>query len=441
MAATGSSGAAASMELVGWRDPRVLTAAAFAAAAGFAQFGVTATLGDVAAAFGRNGSPTGVAAQVGMSGTTLGIGLAVIRLAALASMPVAGLADRFGRRRLLAGCALAGLAITATASLVTVFWAFVLVLAAARPLLTGANALAGVIAAEETASRSRAAALALVGAAYSLGTGAISVLRGVAGDTLGFRGVFALTLVPVVVLAAFARSTRDTPRFHATPAVQRRRLGAVPRTHLPRLLLVATLTAAVGLVVGPVFTYLFVYGERVLGASPGQMAVLVLVAGPAGLIGLLVGRIAADQVGRRVTAAAAMILLGVGGIIAYNDGPTHLIIGYLLAIVAAAAVIPSGGALDSEIFPTSIRATAAGWVAAAAVAGSVAGLAVFGILADATGTFRAAAITVCLPAILLAALYRWLPETRGLELERSAPEPVATTTGAPSDGVRRQAPQ
>ncbi len=412
-----------SLELVGWRDPAVLTAAAFASAAGFAQFGVTATLGDVAAAFGQDVPVGGVAAQVGMTATTLGIGLAVIRLAGLASMPVSGLADRFGRRRLMLGCTLAGLAITAVASQVTVFWAFVVVLAAARPLLTGANALAGVIAAEETASRSRAAALALVGAAYSLGTGAISVLRGVAGESLGFRGVFALALVPLLLLAVFARHAGETSRFQATRVMQRRRLGAIPRHHLPRLLLVALLTAAVGLVVGPVFTYLFVYGERVLGSSPAQMAILVLVAGPSGLVGLLAGRLAADRIGRRGTATAAMILLGTGGIIAYSDGQTQLAVGYLLAIFAAAAVIPSGGALDSEIFPTSIRATAAGWVAAAAVAGSVVGLAVFGILTDATGTFRAAAITVSLPAILLAGAYFWLPETRGMELEQSAPEP------------------
>lgn len=411
------------MELVGWRDPAVLTAAAFAAAAGFAQFGVTAALGDVAAAFGQDAPVSGVAAQVGMSATTLGIGLAVIRLAGLASMPVAGLADRFGRRRLLLGFTLAGLAITAAAAVVTVFWAFVVVLAAARPLLTGANALAGVIAAEETASRSRAAALALVGAAYSLGTGAISVLRGVAGEALGFRGVFALALVPLVGLAVFARHARDTPRFQAARAMERRRLGVIPRADLPRLLLVALLTAAVGLVVGPVFTYLYVYGERVLGASAGQMAILVLVAGPAGLVGLLAGRVAADRAGRRITATVAMVLLGAGGMIAYSDGQTYLAVGYLMAVFAAAAVIPSGGALDSEIFPTSIRATAAGWVAAAAVAGSVAGLAIFGILADATGTFRAAAITVSLPAMLLAGAYFWLPETRGMELEQTAPEP------------------
>lgn len=40
----------------------MLTAAASAVAAGFAQFGVTATLGDVAAAFGQDVPVGGVAA-------------------------------------------------------------------------------------------------------------------------------------------------------------------------------------------------------------------------------------------------------------------------------------------------------------------------------------------------------------------------------------------
>jgi len=52
---------------------------------------------------------TTFADQAGLSGTQLGIGLAVIRLASLGALPLAGAADRLGRRRvLLLTCALAG---------------------------------------------------------------------------------------------------------------------------------------------------------------------------------------------------------------------------------------------------------------------------------------------------------------------------------------------
>ena len=44
-----------------------------------------------------------IADKVGLSGTSLGVGLAIIRLASLASLPLIGIADRFGRRRMILG--------------------------------------------------------------------------------------------------------------------------------------------------------------------------------------------------------------------------------------------------------------------------------------------------------------------------------------------------
>ena len=48
----------------------------------------------MAKAFGETGGGTSTVARVGLSGTTLGIGLAIVRLASLASLPLAALADR-----------------------------------------------------------------------------------------------------------------------------------------------------------------------------------------------------------------------------------------------------------------------------------------------------------------------------------------------------------
>src|ERR687888_522192 len=80
-----------SVRLYGWRHPAILTAAGLAVAAGFAQFGVTTTLADVAKAFGQPGSDGSVTAQVGLSFTTLGLGLGIIRLAAVGYGTGAGL--------------------------------------------------------------------------------------------------------------------------------------------------------------------------------------------------------------------------------------------------------------------------------------------------------------------------------------------------------------
>jgi MFS family permease len=116
-----------------WRDSAVPAAGALTLAVGFAEAGATTTLGDVARAFGEVSPAGSVAATVGLSGTTLGIGLAAIRLASVAGLPLAALADRAGRRPVLLGCVAAGLGVTALAALSPGYWWFVALLAAARP--------------------------------------------------------------------------------------------------------------------------------------------------------------------------------------------------------------------------------------------------------------------------------------------------------------------
>jgi MFS family permease len=413
-----------------WRRPAVLGAAGVAVAAGIAQFAVTASLADIAAEFGEGagggrpvdggaggGSGLGgqVATEIGMTGTEIGLGLALIRLASLGALPAAGLADRLGRRTVLLVSAGAGLAITAAAALAPGFWSLVLILSLARPLLGAVNAVAGVVAAEEASHRDRAAAVAVVGAAYAAGTGIVSVVRAVGEDVLGFRGVFALSLLPLLALPLVARWVRESPLYRR-PA-EPRRLGGMRRGLRGRLAVVCALHLAVGLVLGPVYTYLFVYGEAIVGASPGAMAGLVVAAGPAGLVGLLVGRWLADRTGRRPTAAATMALAALSAVLAYTGGFAALGAGYLLTIALGAAYTPAAGTLDAELFPTEERATAAGWVAAAQVLGQVAGLLAFGALADAFGGFTAAAAALWLPVPLVAGLYALLPETLGRELD------------------------
>lgn len=409
----------------GWLSGPVVAPALLALFAGTAQYSLTAIAGDVAAEFGRR-DPTAATTpvgQVGMGLTTLGLGFAVIRLASLLSLPAAGVADRLGRRRTLVIAVAAGLSLTALAALAPSFALLVAALAVARPLLTAADAVAAVVAAEETQSADRAKAIALVGGAYSFGAGVISVTRGLVDPVLGFRGVLALVLVPLALLPLVARRVEEPSRFARDAAAGvRRRLGAVPRGLRARLALLCVVTFGFTLVVGPVFTYLFVYGEGVLGATAGGMGVVVALAGPVGLGGLLLGRWAADRLGRRATAALSLAAVAVAGSTAYSAGFVVLAAGYWGTLLAAGAYTPSGGAVDVEVFPTSVRATAAGWLAAAGVLGSVAGLVGFGLIAEAAGTFTVAGLVLCLPVALVAVLYRWVPETRGLELEESAPE-------------------
>ena len=71
---------------------------------------------------------------IAVAAAEVGIGLAIVRLASLASLPLAALADSYGRRRMLLGCVTGGLAVTALAALSPGYWWFVALFAFGRPM-------------------------------------------------------------------------------------------------------------------------------------------------------------------------------------------------------------------------------------------------------------------------------------------------------------------
>ena len=106
--------AAGRLRLHRWFDRAIVAVAITALASGFGQFGVVAALGDVSTQLGHVAQGGSIADKVGLSGTSIGVGLAIIRIASLGSLPLIGIADRFGRRRVILTVTVAGLTLTAT---------------------------------------------------------------------------------------------------------------------------------------------------------------------------------------------------------------------------------------------------------------------------------------------------------------------------------------
>ncbi len=401
-----------------WLAAPVLGAAGISVASGFAQFAITAVIGDVAEAFGAPGAGDDPASQIGLTATTLGVALAVIRLASLGALPGTALADRLGRRRVLLWSVSIGLALTVASGAAPNFWTWVVLVALARPWLSTVNGVAGVVGAEEVSTKDRSWAVALVGGAYGLGAGAVAVLRGVLPE-----GSWRLAMVAAAAGLAFlpliARLLREPTiwvrRDKETPPL----LGTVPPASRRSLIVLALAATGMGLATGPGFTYIFVYGEKMLGASPATMSVLVLLAGPTGLAGLLLGRWASDHIGRRPTAVAGMIGTAACVALAYSGSFAALSAGYLIALTTSSAFAPATGALIAEVFPTSVRSTATGWISAAGVIGAVGGLALYGVLVDAMGSFGQASLVLAIPVAISAQLFWLVHETRGLELDEA----------------------
>jgi len=199
-------------------------------------------------------------------------------------------------------------------------------------------------------------------------------------------------------------------------------LGPVGHAFRRRLIVVSALAFAVSVITGPANSFVYVYAQNVLKFSGAAVAAMVVVAAVFGLVGLLVGRYLSDRFGRRPTCAAAMVAMALTGVLAYSGSRAALLIGYELGILAASTFAPGAGALVNELFPTSVRASVAGWNVAAGVAGAVIGLVVFGSVADVGNRFAIGATVTFLPALVAIGLFLLLPETNRKEPEDLWPE-------------------
>jgi MFS family permease len=282
-----------------------------------------------------------------------------------------------------------------------------------------------VTAAEQTGSSDRAKAVALIAAAYGVGAGLIAIIHSLGGGTLGFRGVFALAIVPLVLLFAVRRQVAEPDRFAVASQARERPLpvlGAVGKAFRRRLLVVAAVTFAVAVITGPANSFLFLYSENILGLSGLTTAAMVATAGVGGLVGLTAGQALANRLGRRPTAALGMVGIAALGIVTYSGSRLGAMAGYVFGVFAGSVFAPAAGALVNELFPTSVRASVAGWLVAASVLGAVAGLLAFGAVADVGNRFGLAALTVFLLAVPAVLLFLLVPETNGREPEDLWPE-------------------
>jgi MFS family permease len=403
----------------------VLGAVLASFASGFGQFGVVTALGSVARTFGHLVHGATLADQAGLSGTKLGVGLAIIRLASIGGLPLTAMADRVGRHRMLIVTVGLGLTATVLAAASPGYWWFVVIFACGRPLLSATNALSEVIAAEQTDTKSRAKALALVAAGYGVGAGLTAIIHSLASKSLGFRGLFLLAVVPLALVPLISRWASEPDRFaiaevasdYVVPA-----LGAVGRPFRRRLVLLSIIAFALSFITGPANSFIFLFAQNIDHLSGVMTALMVVGAGATGLAGLLIGRWMADRFGRRVTGALGMTGLALFGVLSYTGPRIDLIAGYVLGVMFGSIFAPAVGAIVNELFPTSVRASASGWFLASGVLGAVIGLVVFGAIADIGNHFALAADLTFVPAMTVATLFWSLPETKGRELEDLWPD-------------------
>lgn len=362
-------------------------------------------------------APT-IAEGLGVTVATFGIGVAVIRVAALGSMPVLRLADRVGRRQMLLVSVLAFTVATAATSLAWGLATFVAFQMVARLFLATEESLAGIVISEEVRPDRRGAGLTLLGIIAMTGFGLVATMLLLVPHTpLGWRVLYIAALPPLVLVAWLRRNLRETRAF--TVAQDEARVQSsfwphVDASHRPFLWRITVVLGTHGMLGTPVFFYAAELAQDGYGWE-GLFTVIVIAAGPATLLGYVAGGRVSDRVGRRPVLIGSALVMVLGVVLVFTGQRWLFAPGFFLLTGADAGLVAVRPSYLSELFPTEVRATLLSFVFAVVVAAGSAGLVVVGVL---DGTWSTRTSIYALTAVMLGGLVavRGLPETAGTDV-------------------------
>ncbi len=359
----------------------------------------------------------------------LGAMLSVIRLGYLLTLLLTPFADVFGRRRLLLYTVMGYTVFTALSAVAPGERTFVMFQIVARAFAGAEAAVAMVIVAEEVDAAHRGWAIGLLGAVSSSGYGlAAIVFAFINVIPYGWRGLYAIALVPLVLIIPLRRVLPESTRFEKErleglrplkvwqPLVQ---LYSAYPGRLMMMLSIAFLASMGGNAAGFLFPKFL---QETHHWSPGNVSSLFLFGGAFGILGSIVAGRLSDRYGRRVMGAGFMLLAPILTIWMYTAPGWSIVPAWILELFSDVAAGTILNAYSAELFPTSYRSTAGSALAVAATTGGALGLFFEGVLFNITGSHAQAICYLTVFWIIAPAIIWFFPETSGRELEEISPE-------------------
>ncbi len=359
----------------------------------------------------------------------LGAVLSVIRLGYLLSMLMTPFADVFGRRRLLLYTVFGYTIFTGLIAIAPNARTFVAFEIIARAFAGAEAAIAMVIVAEEVDAAHRGWAIGLLSAVSNVGYGLAAIVFAFINTIpYGWRGLYAIALVPLVLIIPLRRVLPESTRFEKEkleglrPVKIWEPLAQLYSAYPGRLVMMLSI-AFLGSMGGNAAGFLFPkFLQEAHHWSPGNVSSLVFFGGALGIMGSIVAGRLSDRYGRRVMGTAFLFLSPILTIWMYTTPGWSVVPAWILETffdIAAGMIL---GAYSAELFPTSYRSTAGSALAVAGTTGGALGLFLEGVLFNFTGSHARAVCYLTVFWMVAPAIMWFLPETSGRELEEISPE-------------------
>ncbi|XYI00305.1 MFS transporter [Sorangium sp. So ce1128] len=367
-------------------------------------------------------------AEMGLAARHEGLLVGFINSGTMIAYLLVRKADEWGRRRVLtitiAGYTLFSV-LTGFAPNVYVFAVFQLL---ARIFLLGEWAVSMVYAAEEYPSDRRGMVIGVIQAFSSLGSivcaGVVPLLL---STSYGWRSVYFVGGIPLVIMAVARRGLRETARFEQAAAA-RELEGAQPLTRIwrspyrGRMLQLALIWGLTYICTQNAVTFWKTFALRERGFSDAEVGASITFAAVVSMPLIFASGKLLDVVGRRKGAVIIYALAAAGVLGAYSLGSrAGLTAALVFAIFGASGVLPVLNAYMTELFPTHLRGDALAWSNnLLGRIGYILSPVAVGFAAEEIGWGQAVSATAIFPLLALALILWLLPETRGKELEETA---------------------
>jgi MFS family permease len=369
------------------------------------------------------------AADFGISKGGQGIAGVIVRCGIVIALPFTLMADRVGRRRVMVMLAWMAPICSAIGALAPNFWVLTVSQAIGRPLGIALDLLIAVMATEEMPRSSRAYALSILAMASGLGAG-IAVMSLPLADLgpAGWRLVYVVSLVWLVVALDLTRRLRETPRFEAMHASVH-----LPKVHLRRrrFFTIASVAVFANLFVAPASFFQNRYLADIRGYSGGGIALFTVATATPAALGFVLGGRIADTVGRRRVLAIALPLATALLVASFNvwGRPMWLCAGF--GGFSGGVAYPAFAVYRTELFPTARRGQAGGYLSALALVGGSAGLLTAGALLDRGWSYgHVMGVLAAGQAVAAVVALITYPETAHHTLEELNPEDAAAAGSA-----------
>jgi MFS family permease len=327
----------------------------------------------------------------------------------LGALPLSTLADRFGRKRLIA----VGIAGSSMANFVSGFAPSIAILAFLKLFAVCFEVLvAGVVTAlivEEAPAEHRGAAVSVI--ALLSGVGIFLVVVAYPVIAPNWRWLYYASGVGVLIAPFIWWLLPESKTWQSVRITTSAMRLLLERPWRRRVLILATMTGLLAVLLGPAGRLYTVYATFVLDWSTLLISILIVVCGIAGAVSYLAGGYLTDRFGRRGPAIALTVSVAAATSLSFATGSIAFFVGNVLWSALASASTPVFGAWSGELFPTRARATAEAAIAVVAAMGNIAGLQAVAALAPATGLGGAIQLGG-VAAIAGAMLLFLLPETK-----------------------------